>query len=154
MSSAMTNLYSHVTSHCHQVTRCAHKQELSPVLPCRSLVVITCLTCLRHSLISDPAGGQHSIIHRPPGFPEAHWLQLEVSLRRWQAWPCQEEERQEGRLRWWRWWLRRRVSGTPVIFSENWEMLLCIYLFNKHLRLITRFSIWSKIIYPRLNISY
>merc|ERR1712059_152222 len=48
----------------------------------------------------EEAGCECALLHRPTGLAEAHRLQPEVSLRRWPTWPCQEEERQEGRWRW------------------------------------------------------
>merc|ERR1712228_1155695 len=51
-------------------------------------------------------GRERSLVHRPPGLPEAHRLQPQVSVRWRPPWTCEEEERQEGR--------RRRRGGRRV----------------------------------------
>ena len=59
-------------SHCHQVTSWTHKQDI--IRPEIEIVVIK-YSNLNIDIIFNilPAlGGQHSIIHRSAGFPEAH----------------------------------------------------------------------------------
>ena len=68
----MTNLSRNVSSHCHPVTRWTHKQDI--IRPEIEIVVIK-YSNLNIDIIFNilPAlGGQHSIIYRPAGFPEAH----------------------------------------------------------------------------------
>lgn len=72
-------------------------------------------------LQSAQAGGEYSVVHCAIGFAEAHWFLAEIALRRWQAWPCQEEEPEEGK-----WWCcagrRRRLSdccaSVVILFSQ------------------------------------
>ncbi|EAW72213.1 ribosomal protein S9, isoform CRA_d, partial [Homo sapiens] len=55
------------------------------------------------------AGGEHPVLHCPPGFPEAHRLLSALSLRGWPPGPREEEECQEGPG--WGWGWRRRGGG-------------------------------------------
>merc|ERR1712080_748461 len=61
--------------------------------PSRSTMLVSSLS---RDTSDQEAGCQRSQLHRSSGQPETHRLQPQVSLR-WQARPCQEEERQEGR---------------------------------------------------------
>ena len=54
------------------------------------------------------AGGEHPVLHRAPGLPEAHRLLTALPLRRGPPGPREEEERQEGPGRG---WSRRRRGG-------------------------------------------
>lgn len=55
------------------------------------------------SLQSAQASGEHSVVYRTIGLTEAHRFLAQVALRRWQTWPCQEEESEKRK-----WWCRTR----------------------------------------------
>lgn len=67
------------------------------------VLILLCLIAARTNqylsfceLQRPQAGGEHPLVHRAIGLSEAHRLRRELALRRWCAWPCPQEEHEEG----------------------------------------------------------